>query len=770
MGHTHVTPVGGSRHGSSYHCVSNRVSDMLQSILRPSLADDSSRANLEDLRQQLAGRLVLVLVCAGGFIAWAILPIRPFPTEGFTLALCLVGLGAAAWALNGWHTRLARHMLVWGTTALLLVSLWFFDAAWLPFLGLLIIFVNAFLIGSSGWLAACAIAGLTLWLGNTDPQRAYPIPALLIAFVVGVSLAWLVINTLYTALQWARTMQRRADDLLEEAQNNQAELKRTLKSLELATYQIERSNQELLVAREYADEARRMKEQFAANISHELRTPLNLILGFSEMMYFSPEVYGNLQWPSTLRRDVYQIHRSSVHLLEMIDDILDLSRFEISGFTLNKERMDLEPLLRGAAEIASGLLRGRPIELNLALQPGLPALDIDQTRIRQVVLNLLSNAQRFTTQGVISLHARREADEVIISVQDTGRGIAADKLPHIFEEFYQVDSSLRRSHEGAGLGLAICKRFVQAHDGRIWVESEVGIGSTFYIALPVPGTLTPISQARLVTPLRPAPSKGRPTILVVDPDPAVAAMIGRRIEGYAIVQLEDESRVQEALVQQAAQAVIVNVPPEGIRRGAASGPQAVLGVPAIRCSLPSQAWIANELAVAACLTKPITSRQLLREIDRLDGVHDVLIVDDDPGFGELVERILSTYPRKLGIRRAYDGQQALQVMMQRRPDLVLTDLAMPGMDGFEMLAHMRRTPELSQVPVILLTVTSYAEDALQRHMGRIVVEREGGLQSLEVLRCLQALLGALSQHAHLEERVQDVVAPDRLMEVERRAQ
>lgn len=743
---------------------------MLQSILKPSPVDDSSRANLEDLRQQLVSRLVLVLICAGGFIAWAILPIRPFPVEEFTLSVMLAGLGAAALALNGRHTRLARHVLVWGTTALLLAGLWFFDAAWLPFLGLLIIFANAFLIGSSGWLAACAVAGLTLWLGQADPQRAYPIPAILVAFAVGVSLAWLVINTLYTALQWARTMQRRADDLLEEAQNNQAELKRTLKSLELATYQIERSNQELLIARAYADDARRMKEQFAANISHELRTPLNLILGFSEMMYFSPEVYGNLQWPSTLRRDVYQIHRSSVHLLEMIDDILDLSRFEISGFTLNKERVDLDLLLHGAAEIASGLLRGRPIELSVVLDPGLPALEIDQTRIRQVVLNLLSNAQRFTTQGGISLRARRAGDEVIISVRDTGSGIAADKLPHIFEEFYQVDGSLRRSHEGAGLGLAICKHFVQAHDGRIWVESEVGVGSTFSIALPVPGARTPISQTRLVSPLQPAASKDWPAVLVVDPDPAVAAMIGRRVEGYTVIQLEDESRLREEVAQQAAQAVIVNVPPEGIRRRTAASHQAVPGVPTIQCSLPSQSWIANELAVAACLTKPITSHQLLREIDRLDDVHDVLVVDDDPGFGELVERILSTSPRGLSVRRVYDGQQALQVMLQRKPDLVLTDLAMPGMDGFEMLVRMRHTPELARIPVVLLTVTSYAEDALQRHTGRIVVEREGGLQSLEVLQCLQALLGALSHHAHVTERVQNVVTPDRFMEVERRAQ
>ena len=747
------------------------MTNLWQTIVRPPFADDGSRANLEDLRQQLAARLAFVLVVTGGLIAWAILPVQPLNTTVFALSLALVGVGLLAWRLNTGRPRLARHILVWGATALLVIAIWTIDSPWLPFLGLLVTFANAFLVWSSGWLAASAAGLLTVWLSSTEPSRAYAVPTILITLLIGVSLSWLVINTLYTALQWARTMQRRADELLEEAQNNQAELKRTLKSLELATYLVERSNQELEIARAHTEEARRMKEQFAANISHELRTPLNLILGFSEMMYISPEVYGDMHWPATLRRDVYQIHRSSVHLLEMIDDILDLSRFEIAGFTLNKELLNIEGLLRNAAEIAAGLLRGRPVEFSLSVEPGLPALEIDPTRIRQVVLNLISNAQRFTPRGAIRLSAVRAGDEVIISVSDTGAGIPADKLPRVFEEFYQVDGSLRRSHEGAGLGLAICRRFAEAHDGRIWADSEAGKGSTFHVALPIPGARPPIARPHLAKPLRPPALRSLPRVLVVDPDPAVATLISRHVSGYDIVPVADEGNLSDVALQNA-KVVIRNVPPDGINGAVNSATRAtrrsITGAPVVECSLPSQSWIASDLSVTACLTKPVTTQQLMREIGKLDKVRDVLIVDDDPGFGELVERVLAASGATLEVRRAYDGQQALRAMAERRPDLVLTDLAMPVMDGFEMLARMRQTPELAGVPVILLTVTSYAEDALRYHAGRMTVCRDGGLQPFEVLGCLQSLLGALcvqsvarSDNAKPAQRVENAVAPNR---------
>lgn len=750
---------------------------MLRTILTSPLSDDSSRANLEDLRQQLVARLVLLLVCTGGFLAWALLVIRPFPGELFALSITLTVLGCVVWALNTRWTRIARHALVWGTTLLLMTAITVIHVQWLPFLGLFVAFANAFLISGSGLFAATAVASLTIWLAQSEPHREYPIAAILIAFVVGSYLSWMVVNTLYKALQWAHTMQRRADELLLESQNIQVELKRTLKSMELANYLIERSNQELVVAREHADELKRMKEQFAANISHEFRTPLNLILGFSEMMYLSPEVYGDLKWPFTLRRDVYQIHRSSVHLLEMIDDILDLSRFEITGFALSRERVDIEPLLRATAEVAAGLLRDRPIELRLDIEPGLPLMDIDQIRIRQVTLNLLSNAQRFTTKGTICLGAKRESHEVIIRVQDTGTGIPEEKLPHIFEAFYQVDGSLRHTHGGAGLGLTICQRFVQEHDGRIWVESKLGEGSTFFVALPIPGVSPPVSRPRMVNPHRPTPQLNRPKVLIVDPDPSVAALLSRHVKGYEVVHIHDTEHLDENIALHAAEAVILNVQPAGTIRTSLTHQTRYPDVPIFECSLPSQSWIANDLSVAACLTKPVTAKQLLNEIGKLGPVKDVLVVDDDQGFCELIERMLTASDKSYFVSRTYDGQQGLRYMLDHKPDLVITDLAMPGMDGFEMVASMRSVPELKHIPVILTTVTSYAEDTLRHKAGHIIVEQASGLQTKEVLRCIGALLEVLGQHhestsdqSDALQGTQNVITPDRLTEVLSRTQ
>jgi signal transduction histidine kinase/AmiR/NasT family two-component response regulator len=539
-----------------------------------------------------------------------------------------------------------------------------------------------------------------------------------------------------------RNMQQRTDQLLAEVRDHRAELSRTLKSSDLANTLLRRTQRELITARKQAEIARHMKEQFAVNISHELRTPLNLILGFSEVMYLSPEVYGAVYWTPILRRDIHHIYQASRHLLEMIDDVLDLSRFEMAGFTLNKETTPLEPLLRDALAIAADLFRGSSVHLELDLAPNLPTLELDRTRIRQVLLNLLSNAQRFTTEGAVCVAAKQVKGEVIISVSDPGPGIPADKLPYVFDEFYQVDLSLRRSYQGAGLGLAISKRFVQAHGGYIWAESQVGVGSTFFFSLPVSSNYFPSLPARIADLPEPQWPEKPPRLLVVDPDPAISALIHRHLEKYEIVQAADIEHIAEALDAYHPHAVIHNIPP-GVQP---SGPMPAIPVPFIECSLPSQAWLANELAVAACLTKPITAQQLLPEIDRLGLVQDILIIDDDRGFGQLVERMLSATGRAFKIHHAYDGQDGFLAMQTCAPDLILLDLIMPGVDGFQLLKQIRKEVHLAAVPIILLTATSYAEDVLAQHNSRILVRRSDGLRPVEVLACLQALIGILEPH------------------------
>ncbi len=695
--------------------------------------------NLEHLRRRLTSHLAALLLATSALAIWSLLPRPPLPARAFWFWAGMLGLAAAARVALARWPRVARHLLVWGLLAGLGAAMAFFAEPWLPFFGLLLTLAGAVLV-PGGDVAAAVITGAAAAALTYTGTRSYPLRDLLLALALGAVLARLVVRTLYTALQWAWSMQERADQLLETARGRQAELNRTLKSLELA-YELQRSTQqELVAARRRAEEARRLKEQFAANISHELRTPLNLILGFSEVMHLSPEVYGGPPWPDALREDIYQVYRSSSHLLEMIDDILDLSRFEMTGFTLRREPTCVESLLRGAAEIAADFFRASSAELRVDVDADLPVLEIDRTRIRQVLLNLLKNAQRFTSAGSVRLEARRAGSEVVISVRDTGLGIPAEKLPYIFDEFYQVDQSLSRSQQGAGLGLAICKRFVEAHEGRIWAESVEGAGSTFSFALPVPGQHALAPHLLQTGAAGAAERPALPPILLVERDRAVVSMVRRHMGEHEVVQVEDAASLAAQVAALRPRAVVYSMPP-----GGADGPveAACGGVPLVECTLPSQAWVADEMGVIGCLTKPVTARDLLTALAGLRQLQDVLLVDDDRGLGRLVQRLLQTAGAAPAVRQAYDGAEGLAAMGERRPDVVLLDLTMPGMDGLQLLKAMRERVDLASVPVLLLTATSLAEDLVARCGSRLVVQRAGGLGTAQMLRCLRALIGAL---------------------------
>ncbi|MCL5999723.1 MAG: hybrid sensor histidine kinase/response regulator [Chloroflexi bacterium] len=721
--------------------------DPVQAMVHPR---DGSFTNLQDLRKDILIGFSWLLIVAGLVAGAAAAQVQVFPNAPMLQAYMCALFALIAWLQRNRHTTLACHILVWGSGFVLSVSMAVIPDVWLPVLSLPLVLVAATLVTGSEWIVAAANATLAYWL-TANGYRNYELPMLLGALALTLGCTVIAVRALRNTLIAAWEMEQQTDALLIEARERQGAQANTLKSFELATYLLEQANHRSFIAERQAEEAQRMKEQFAANISHELRTPLNLILGFSQMMYLSPQVYGPMQWPTTLRRDIYQIYHSSRHLLEMIDDILDLSRFELVGFTLNKEPTDLKALLESAAEIAAGLFRDRPVRLETVVAPDLPALEIDRTRVRQVILNLLTNARNATEAGFVRISAQRAGGEVVVSVSDTGPGIAADKLSRIFESFYQIDSSIRRDNHGTGLGLAISKHFVEAHGGRIWVESQKGAGSTFYFSLPIPGIGTPTLYPKGTQSLDPAWRDNRPRIVVIDPEPSVATMVQRHIEGFEVVHVENRSHLADSLALHQPLAIVQNVAPAEADEACAHLPDEFGALPVIRCSLPSKAWLADDLMVTASLIKPVTSEQLFHEIRRVGQVRDVLVVDDDRGFGQLMERMLSVYWAEdtneaeeiIQVRHAYDGEQGLRAMRERRPDLLLLDLVMPNVDGFQLLAQKRSDPVLAGVPVILLTVTNAAEDALLCKGSRLAVDRTGGLRLAEVLRCLSAVVHAL---------------------------
>lgn len=698
------------------------------------------RVNLNELRQTI---LVYMLI-GTGLLTIAetsaalpeTLPAGPFQSKRFLLWVSLGLLGLLALAFRGRSPNAARHLFVWGNLAWFLAAIWYFPSPWVPIYSLLGILLSSLLVPLSALIYALATLGLASYLVRAG-QRSYPLPDLFLAACLGLFVAFILRKTLLTALEWAWSSQQRSDRLLREARDHRAEASRAFKSLDIA-YSIQSKIQdELLWARQEADEARQMKERFAANISHELRTPLNLILGFSEVMYKSPETYGNISWTPTLRRDIYQIYRSSEHLLEMIDDVLDLSRDDFLGYSLYKEPVPIRKTILEAVEIGRDLFAGSAVALETDLAPALPTLDIDVTRIRQVVLNLLKNARSFTAQGYVRVSARTEAERVIIAVKDTGQGIPQDKVHAIFDEFYQVDESRLRKRQGAGLGLAICKRLVEAHDGSIWVQSQEGVGTEFSFALPLPNKrfrALRLSGSDVGQVLQPA---SRPCLLVVDSDPVIVKLIARRLGDLEVVQVEDASLVEEWISRYRPCAVVVNTFPDPTRTISLKGN---FSVPVIQVSLPSQAWLAQELGIAESLTKPVTSSQLLESMARHDRARDVLIVDDDREFVQLICRYLQSSGREYNVRCAYDGDEGWRSLCQQAPDLLLLDVIMPGRDGFQVIEEMKRSPSLATTEVVLITGTHFEKSLQEKFESQMHVQMRGGLSYTQILACIRALV------------------------------
>lgn len=695
--------------------------------------------SLKELRSRLAWRSSIVLIGFGVLATWYLVLRNDIPLIAAGLPCLLILLGRLVQVLVGKHPTIACHTLVWGCIAVLADCMGWFANPWLPYLGIVCLFLSAILIDNGGWLTAI---GLTVIIGGFDliGNRAYPFVELTTLFSLAALTSWLSAYSLFTALHWYGAMEARSEQLLEETRDHRAQLSQALKSMEIAYERQKQIQLELIWARKQSEEARRLKEQFAANMSHELRTPLNLIFGFSEIMYQSPEVYGDVLWPPVLRRDIHQIYRSSQHLLAMIDDILELSRFEMTGFNLNLEHVALEPLLRDAFEIVQPLVRGRPVQINLDMVPDLPILEIDPTRIRQVILNLLNNACSFTEAGSIDIIARCVDHNVLITIRDTGTGIPADKLPYLFEEFYQVDHSLRRSHSRVGLGLSISKRFVEAHGGRIWVESQEGAGSCFTFTLPIAERfLADVTNGK---PTDEPAAISRPCLLILERDEAIVSIVRHHLKQCDVIQVEDSKALYDATLKYRPRAVILNNRP-GYKKLDSSAKHEIL-VPIIECSLPRPAWLAQDLAVNGYVAKPITAQTLLDKIKPLGDVKDVLVIDDDRGFTLLIQRILQSSGTLFEVRRAYNGVQGLAALHEHIPDLVLLDLIMPELDGLGVLAHMRADPKLSAVPVIL--ITSNDEGNETNATSSILVQQRDGLYPVEVLNCLNAIVSNLKVH------------------------
>ncbi len=604
--------------------------------------------------------------------------------------------------------------------------------------------------------------GPTLWLLRTGAAPGDLAAAILLILAGALGLAWLLCRQLTIALEWSWKSRQYATQQMKEARERRAELRRALKAIDEENERLARLNRELMAARREAEESRRLKAEFAANVSHELRTPLNLILGFSEMMYTAPESYGGQSLPPEYRADMHAIYRSARHLQSLIDDVLDLSRIDAKRMALTRETMSIGDCVSEAAGAIRELVQRKGLDFGVDIEEGLPPVSFDRTRIRQVLLNLISNAVRFTDQGYIRVsccactestlpaqHVPHEAPPhqalrlpdtryICISVSDSGIGIRSQDRAHIFEEFRQVDGSVRRKQGGTGLGLAISKRFVEMHGGWMWVESEMGHGSIFRFVLPAEdewGLHPELTQTAAV------PHPAQKTLVFIDDDANVVQLLRRYLQDH---------RIESARDAEQAGPLIAEICPDLVALGNSTRPEDVLALQrndprlagarlsVLSCHVRSDHRQALALGMTDYLTKPITQKQLLGAMAYLGlTVRTVLAVEDEPDMMRLLGRILASQAQAVQLLKAYSGEQAQALLRSLVPDLVLLDLSLPGMSGQDLLRWMKGVHRLRDVPVIGISAQTHLEEAETLDLATLTLSRQEGFALPELLTFIE---------------------------------
>jgi PAS domain S-box-containing protein len=502
--------------------------------------------------------------------------------------------------------------------------------------------------------------------------------------------------------------------------------------LERRSSELALANAELSIRNREVERANRLKSEFLASMSHELRTPLNTILGFSELL--SEEGVGALN--EKQKRFVSHIRRDAQHLLELINDILDLSKIEAGRLELHLEEF---PMAVAVAEVLTSI---RPLAANkgLTLDTDVDTrivVNADRVRFKEILYNLLSNAIKFTPSGGrVWIESFAETDAVRLMVGDTGIGIAVEDQTAIFESFRQASATTKGVREGTGLGLAITKRLVEHHGGRIWVESELGRGSRFYFTLPIAGV------EAIEEPMG-APSESvlsRPLALITSHQSALREQLGEWLgeESYRTAAAASGADAVQKAKELNPQLILLDMDVPG-RSGwetlhdLKTAPE-LASIPVAIISSTDEQKMGSALGAVACLTKPVTHQaltQMLRTVLKQQNAVHVLIVDDDPETRHLVSETISMDGHTVATAR--NAVEALKLLSSSRFDAVILDLMLPGRNGFELLGDLRSQSQWQKLPVLVLTVkdvTDREREFLASHSAKLFAKGTGWRSSV----------------------------------------
>jgi len=530
--------------------------------------------------------------------------------------------------------------------------------------------------------------------------------------------------------------------------------------------------------RREAEEANRIKSEFLANMSHELRTPLNAIIGFSEVL--KDGLMGEL--PAQQREFITDIFNSGRHLLSLINDILDLSKVEAGKMDLDLEGADVANLLSNSLSVIKEKAAAHGIVLRQEVPEGLPPICVDPRKTKQIIYNLLSNAVKFTAdRGSVTLRARRVSraavenwsvgqsrhmrlplpanaftDFLELAVEDTGIGIKPEDAPRLFQPFSQLDSSLARRFEGTGLGLAMVMKMAQLQGGTVAVASEPGKGSCFTVWLP----WREQEPASVVRPLPPAVAAGNRLALVLEDNDEAAALMQLQleVEGLRALRVGSAEAALELLATAQPCVIVLDILLPGMdgwdflaRIKQPGSPWA--NTPVVICSIVADAKRGYSLGAAQVLQKPVGREDLATALARL-GLRPsarpqskVLIVDDDVTAVDLLAAYLAE-PGYTALR-AHGGREGIDLARREHPDLLVLDLLMPEVSGFDVVEALKAHPETVDIPIIVVTakeITAADRAALNGHVMAILEKSafDHGRFAAEVHRALNSLREPLS--------------------------
>lgn len=508
------------------------------------------------------------------------------------------------------------------------------------------------------------------------------------------------------------------------------------------------------VARGVAEVANRAKSAFLANMSHELRTPLNAIIGYSEILLEDAKDMGYGEATADLSR----IQNAGRHLLEIISDILDLSKIEAGKMDIHLEELDLDSLLKGVLETAAPLAEKNANKLEFDCEKEVGSLYADQTKIRQILLNLLSNACKFTQNGRVHLRVWRQrergGEELVCAVADSGIGMTVQEVERLFQPFTQADASTTRKYGGTGLGLAISKRFCQMMGGDISVESTPGAGSVFTMRLPVHHRHD--SSLDRTNAIAREQSGHRYALLAIDDDATARDLVRRFMEreGYSVHTAASGAQGLDLARKIKPDAITLDVlMPEmdgwSVLAELKADPE-LADIPVVMLTMVDDQQMGYALGASDYMIKPIDRDRLatmLRRYRCADPPCSLLLVEDDEDTRVMMRRMLER--EGWLVEEAENGRVALEKAAQKAPELVLLDLMMPEMDGFQFIDAFRRDARWKEVPVIVVTAKELELEEKRRLAVKVdTILQKGAFSRAELLQQVRSLVSNCLRQAN----------------------